>query len=95
MALRKTIKCPKCPRTFSMPGHLARHVNTIHSGKRRAPTGRANHAARGPVRRMPKANLAFSRMGLGRLSLEQLRDVIDAAKTEAKRRLRELQSAFQ
>ena len=25
------LRCPKCSRTFSMPAHLARHMNTIHS----------------------------------------------------------------
>jgi hypothetical protein len=39
---------------------------------------------------MPRANLAYSR-----LSLEQLRDVIDAARTEARRRLKELQATIQ
>ena len=27
---RKKLKCSKCKRTFSMPAHLARHMNTIH-----------------------------------------------------------------
>ena len=26
----KSLKCPKCARTFSMPGHLARHVTATH-----------------------------------------------------------------
>ena len=30
---KKSLKCPKCERTFSMPAHLARHVNSIHSKK--------------------------------------------------------------
>ena len=30
MAKRKTLKCSKCDRTFSMPGHLARHMNSMH-----------------------------------------------------------------
>lgn len=38
---RKTFKCPKCDRTFSMAAHLARHANTIHaSGRGRKRTGR-------------------------------------------------------
>ncbi len=31
----KLLKCPKCERTFSMPAHLARHVNAIHAAKSR------------------------------------------------------------
>jgi len=75
-----------------MPGHLARHVNAMHGTKRQMRAGRKTTAHAG--RRMPKANLAFSRMGLGRLSLEHLRDLIYTAKTEAKRRFKELQAAF-
>ena len=32
---KKKFKCPKCDRTFSMPAHLARHMNTIHGRKTR------------------------------------------------------------
>lgn len=90
MALRKKLKCPNCTRRFSMPGHLARHVSAIHNGNRRPRNGRSRNASRGSIRRMPRANLAYSR-----LSLEQLRDVIDAARTEARRRLKELQATIQ
>lgn len=31
MAKRKTLKCPKCDRKFSMAAHVARHLTTIHS----------------------------------------------------------------
>ena len=27
---KKKLKCSKCDRTFSLPAHLARHVNTTH-----------------------------------------------------------------
>ena len=38
---RKTFKCPKCDRSFSMAAHLARHANTIHaSGRGRKQKGR-------------------------------------------------------
>ncbi|MCH8967126.1 MAG: hypothetical protein IID43_05570 [Planctomycetes bacterium] len=30
---KKTLKCPKCDRTFFMPAHLVRHVNAIHENK--------------------------------------------------------------
>ena len=32
---KKKFKCPKCDRTFSMPAHLGRHLNTIHRRKAR------------------------------------------------------------
>ena len=32
--MRKKFKCSKCDRSFSMPAHLARHMNTIHGKKK-------------------------------------------------------------
>ena len=53
MAKRKTLKCSRCGRKFSMAAHLARHVNTAHASKkagtlkkkRRAPKKRRRVAA--------------------------------------------------
>ncbi|MCH8241163.1 MAG: zinc ribbon domain-containing protein, partial [Planctomycetes bacterium] len=28
---RKKFKCSRCSRMFSMPAHLARHMNTTHA----------------------------------------------------------------
>lgn len=38
MPKRKSLKCPKCSRKFSMPAHLARHQKSIHgmAGTRKA-----------------------------------------------------------
>ncbi len=37
MAMRKTIKCPRCDRKFAMQAHVQRHLNTMHGagGKRK------------------------------------------------------------
>ena len=32
---KKTLKCPKCDRMFSMQAHLARHVSAAHSKKKK------------------------------------------------------------
>ena len=40
---RKKIKCSRCSRTFSMPAHLARHMNTTHA----SPAARAARQRRG------------------------------------------------
>ena len=32
---KRKFKCPKCDRSFSMPAHLGRHMNTIHGSKKR------------------------------------------------------------
>ncbi len=34
MAKRKTHKCTRCGRKFSMAAHLARHMNTLHASKK-------------------------------------------------------------
>jgi len=31
---RKTLKCRRCKRTFSMPAHLARHMRATHGRKK-------------------------------------------------------------
>lgn len=90
MPRKKTLKCPKCSRMFSMPAHVARHLNMIHGAARRS-----NAKGRMRARKMQRASLAISRLGLQTLSLEQLRDVMDAARSEAQERLRELQSVFE
>src|SRR5262245_24244410 len=34
--LPKSLKCPKCDRRFSLTMHIARHVNAMHSAKKRS-----------------------------------------------------------
>ena len=46
---RKTLKCPKCDRRFSMPAHLARHMSATHGPKKkkvRRPKRRKRKVAR-------------------------------------------------
>ncbi len=33
---RQNLKCPKCDRRFGFVMHLARHMNTVHTAKKRA-----------------------------------------------------------
>jgi uncharacterized C2H2 Zn-finger protein len=86
MAKQKRLKCSKCDRRFSMPAHLARHVNSAHgSGKRKAgrpPKGRK--AGRRPGRAIGKGT---ANLHLAGLTLTELCHVIDMARAEAKRRL--------
>ena len=48
MAKKKTHKCTRCDRKFSMAAHLARHMNTLHASKKvkAANKGRASVATR-------------------------------------------------
>lgn len=52
---RKTFRCPKCGRTFSMAGHLGRHMSAIHGrsmsgGAKRGPKPGARKGKRGAAK---------------------------------------------
>ena len=47
---RKTLKCSKCGRKFSMPAHLARHMSASHGRKKKARRAKARRrVGRPPV----------------------------------------------
>jgi hypothetical protein len=60
--MQKKFKCPKCDRSFSMPAHLARHLNTIHGKKKgkkkvarkKRPKAKAKRKVRRPKRAAKK-----------------------------------------
>ena len=92
MPKRKTLKCPKCDRKFSMAAHLARHKNTTHGGRKKADVRKAK---RRPTTRMTK-RLGRPRGvgGLQNMSLDQLMNLIDAARGEARSRLAEIEGVI-
>ena len=83
---RKTFKCSKCDRSFKMAGHLARHQSATHGMKTKKKTTTAKKAGR------PKGST--SRFGLKDMSLERLTELIDAARSEARRRLSEIEASI-
>jgi len=44
--MAKRFKCPKCKRVFSMPAHLARHLNTIHASKQAKAAAKKKRASK-------------------------------------------------
>ncbi len=91
-----SFRCSKCDRVFSMKAHLARHMGTIHmspSAKANAKTKRKK-GRRQPVRAVGRPKGVTARVGLRGMSLEQLRDVIDAARAEAQVKIAEYQRSF-
>ena len=86
---KKTFKCSKCDRSFSMAGHLGRHMNTTHGRKKRKKqTKKARkRSVRRKKKRAGRPKGVATRLGLKDMSLEQLSQVIDAARTEARRKL--------
>jgi hypothetical protein len=83
-------KCEKCGKQFAMAMHLGRHRTTIHGQKRKKVAKRAARKSR----RGGRPSGVVGRLGLRSMSLDQLVEVIAAAKAEAASRLTELQQAI-
>ena len=106
MPIAKSLRCNRCDRTFAMPAHLARHMSAAHGfsprGRQRI-RGRAKARARGRGRRgrpMVVGNSAarrgrpprvVTRLGLIRLSNDELVQVMDATRSLLQERIRMLQ----
>ena len=73
MATPRKLKCAKCGRKFSMAAHLARHMNTTHSVRRRKKTT-AKRVAKNtqPQRRQRQASIQ-SPVGDGAAAVRGLR----------------------
>ena len=95
--MAKRFKCPKCDRAFSMAAHLARHMNTIHGSrgaKAAAKRGKRRKVKARGAKRIGRPAGVTSRLGLRRMTLDQLAEVIDAARAEGRRKIRDMQAAF-
>ena len=91
---KKTFKCSKCDRSFKMAGHLARHLSATHGAKKKKKTKTAKKAKQRGTRTMKRAGRpkgSGSRFGLKAMSLEQLMQLIDSARGEARNRLAEIE----
>ena len=92
---RKVLRCSKCDRSFKMPAHLARHMSSTHGfKKKRAVVKKAKKRSTGrrAKKRARRLSGSTTRLGLSGMSLEQLTQLIDAARGEARRKLSALDS---
>ena len=92
---KKTFKCKKCDKTFSRPGPFAWHMQSMHGAKKKKVAKKAKR--RGKKRTMKRAGRtkgAASRLGLKTMTLEQLTQLIDAARGEARSRLAEIEASI-
>jgi len=93
---KTTLRCKKCDKTFTRPGPFAWHMQSMHGAKKKRKTTTAKKAKRrGKRRAMNKAGRpkgSTSRFGLKTMSLEQLTQLIDAARGEARNRLAEIEA---
>lgn len=97
---RAKYRCRRCKRSFSMAAHLARHNSTIHGSKKKKKKATKKKAARrgrppkkvGAKRGRPRG--VTTRFKLRELSLDQLSELILAARQAARQKLAELEAAF-
>ena len=93
---KKTFKCSKCDRTFTRPGPFAWHMQSMHGAKKKkkATAKKAKRRGKKRAKRAGRPKGAASRLGLKTMSLEQLTQLIDAARTEARQKLAALEEAI-
>ncbi len=83
-------KCERCGKTFGMAMHLGRHMATTHGQRPKKAAKRAGRKGK----RGGRPRGVVGRLGLRGMSLDQLVEVIAAAKQQAAGRLAELQEAI-
>lgn len=93
MAKRKTIKCPKCDRKFSMQAHLTRHLST-HTRKKKTTKKAKRAGRRKKIARRGRPKGSASQFKLNKMTLEDLTALIGAARQEARNRIAELEAAI-
>jgi len=91
-------KCAKCGKEFGMAMHLGRHMTTIHgrapkAGKAAKPKKPKRAGAR-KGRRVGRPPGVVGRLGLRNMSVDQLLEVIAAAKDEVTKRIADIQDAI-
>jgi len=99
-AVKGSFKCPKCDRTFSMAAHLARHMNSVHASKGKKKAAKRKVAERRkspkvrPGRRPGRPKGMAAQLKLKGMTLEQLTELIAAARAEAQRKMAEISKAL-
>ena len=92
---RGKFRCARCKRTFSMAAHLARHKSTIHASKSKKKAGaKRKTRRRRTVKRAGRPKGVAARLKLQGLTLEQLGQLIAAARVQARRKMSELKKAL-
>ena len=96
--MAKKYSCSKCDRKFSMPAHLARHMSS-HGVKAAAKPAKTSGKRRGRPpgsknRKVARSTRSVAGINLGTMHLHELTDLIEAARAEARVKLRELEVAL-
>ena len=93
---KKTFKCKKCDRTFTGPGPFAWHMQSMHGAKKKktVTAKKAKGRSKKRTKRAGRPKGSTSRFGLKTMSLEQLTQLIDAARGEARSRLADIEASI-
>jgi hypothetical protein len=104
---KKSFKCSKCDKSFSMAAHLGRHTSTIHASPQQKAAARRSKAKKSKKTGMAKRTQGVAakpigrpkgiatRFGLKGMGVDQLAEVITAARAEARRRIAQLREWVQ
>ena len=94
---KKSFKCTKCDRTITRPGPFAWHMQSMHGVKKKRKATAEKRKWQGKKRTLKRGGRpkgAVSRFGLKTMNLEQLTQLIDAARGEARSRLAEIEASI-
>lgn len=91
--------CSKCGRSFGMAAHLARHMSTIHArgGKKKKAakkTGFRGRKGKRGRKKMARGPRSVAGVRLNDLSLDQLGNLISAARSEARRKIADFETSI-
>ena len=89
---RKTFKCKKCDKTFTRPGPFAWHMQSMHGAKKATAKKAKRQGKKRTMKKGGRPKGSGSRLGLKTMSLEQLTQLIGAARGEARSRLAEIEA---
>ncbi len=92
---KKTFKCKRCDKTFTRPGPFAWHMQSMHGAKKKTKAvKKAKRRGKRTMKRAGRPKGSTSRFGLKTMSLEQLMQLIDSARGEARSRLAEIEASI-
>ena len=88
---KTTLRCKKCDKTFTRPGPFAWHMQSMHGAKKKT-LKKAKRRGKRTMKKAGRPKGSTSRLGLKTMTLEQLTQLIDAARGEARSRLAEFEA---
>ena len=73
---KRSVKCPKCGRSFALPLHLGRHMSAMHGAGQAKRKRKATRPLQRRAKRRGRRKGAASRFGLNRRTLKRLVELL-------------------